>query len=280
MPKFFTLVLLILVAVCTLGLPIQAVKASSYTEQKGQTPVYKYQIVNVYEHDPKAFTQGLIYYQGELYEGTGGFDQSYLSRVKLEEPRKVLQSIKLEKPYFGEGITLWKDRLIQLTWQEKVGFVYDSKTFKPIDNFSYDTEGWGLTHDGKRLIMSDGTDKLYFLEPETFQVFGSIKVRDQNLPVTRLNELEYVDGEIFANVSPSDRIARIDLLTGRVVSWIDLTGLLESACRHNECEEAGILNGIAYDEQGKRLFVTGKNWRYLFEIDWTLDKSPTDVSSN
>ena len=226
------------------------------------TPVYGYRVVHSYPHDSQAFTQGLVYEAGELYEGTGIREQSTLRRVALESG-VVRQQRALPGQYFGEGITLFGDRIIQLTWQSHVGFVYDKASFRLIQHFSYSTEGWGLTHDGSRLIMSDGTANLYILEPETFTEIDRIEVRDEQGPVTRLNELEYVRGDIYANVWQTDRIARIDLLTGRVTAWIDLAGLLPAADRRQRVD---VLNGIAYDAKHDRLFVTGKWWPRLFEI--------------
>ncbi len=224
--------------------------------------VYSYRVIRSYPHDRRAFTQGLVYEAGELYEGTGIRGQSSLRRVQLETGT-VRQQHLLPSQYFGEGITLFGDRIIQLTWQSRIGFVYDKASFQLIQQFSYPTEGWGITHDGHRLIMSDGTANLYFLDPETFTEIARIEVHDEQGPVVRLNELEYVRGDVYANVWQTDRIARIDLLTGRVAAWIDLTGLLSVADRQPRVD---VLNGIAYDAEGNRLFVTGKWWPKLFEI--------------
>lgn len=231
--------------------------------QKTPTPMYSYRIVNRYPHDPQAFLQGLLYHNGVLYEGTGWWGRSSIRRVELETG-KVLQISKLDKRYFGEGIVLWQDRIIQLTWKSKVGFVYDRNTFEKISEFKYPTEGWGITHDGQRLIMSDGTDILYFWDPDSFHAIGKLQVRDGDNPVFRLNELEYVKGEIWANVWGTDLIARISPETGQVLSWIDLTGLLDRAQLK---DPNAVLNGIAYDEEGDRIFVTGKLWPTLFEIE-------------
>ncbi len=225
-------------------------------------PVYSYRVVRSYPHDRQAFTQGLVYEAGELYEDTGIRGQSSLRRVELETGT-VRQQYELPRQYFGEGITLFGDRIIQLTWQSRIGFVYDRGSFQLIQQFSYPTEGWGITHDGSRLIMSDGTANLYFLEPKTFTEIDRLEVRDEHGPVIRLNELEYVRGDLYANVWQTDRIARIDLLTGRVVAWIDLKGLLSVADR---LQRVDVLNGIAYDADHDRLFVTGKWWPKLFEI--------------
>jgi glutamine cyclotransferase len=225
-------------------------------------PMYGYRVIRSYPHDPQAFTQGLVYEAGELYEGTGIRGQSSLRRVALETGI-VRQEQVLPEQYFGEGITIFGDHIIQLTWQSRVGFVYDKASFKLVQQFSYPTEGWGITHDGSRLIMSDGTAYLYFLEPKTFREINRIEVHDDQGPVARLNELEYVRGDIYANVWQTNRIARIDLLTGRVAAWIDLTGLLSAADRQPRVD---VLNGIAYDAENDRLFVTGKWWPKLFEV--------------
>jgi len=226
------------------------------------TPVYSYRVLAVYPHDKDAFTQGLVYYQGDFYESTGLRGRSSVRRVDLETG-EVLQIRELDDAYFGEGLTLRNHRLYQLTWQSHVGFIYDRASFDLLDTFRYDTEGWGLTHNGQELIMSDGTPNLYFLDPDTLELLRKVWVEDENGPVWRLNELEYIDGEVYANVWQTDRIARIDPDTGRVTAWIDLTGLLPPEDR----AAANVLNGIAWDEQGGRLFVTGKLWPKLFQIE-------------
>jgi glutaminyl-peptide cyclotransferase len=227
----------------------------------GSPPVFTYRVIRSYPHDRRAFTQGLIYRKGFLYEGTGMNGQSGVRKVKLETG-EVLQVHAIPRQYFGEGITEWHGSIIQLTWQSEIGFVYDIATFQQTKTFAYRGEGWGLTNDGTRLIMSDGSSSLRFLDPETFEETGRLRVRDQNGPVENLNELEYVRGEIFANVWHSERIARISPKDGRVTGWIDLAGLLPPM----EHGGADVLNGIAYDEAGRRLFVTGKWWPRLFEI--------------
>lgn len=226
-------------------------------------PVYSYRVINTYPHDRAAFTEGLVYDNGSLYEGTGLYGQSTLRRVDLEKGA-VLLIQPLPDKYFGEGVTLFGDRLFQLTWQSNVGFVYEKGSFKLLQEFHYPTEGWGLTHDGKCLIMSDGTSTLHFIHPRTLEEVGQIEVHEGARPVTQLNELEYVQGEIYANVWRTDRIARIAPDSGQVVGWIDLTGLLTPADR---AEPVDVLNGIAYDAQNDRLFVTGKLWPKLFEIE-------------
>lgn len=227
--------------------------------------VWTYKVVNTFDHDPTAFTQGLVFENGFLYEGTGIEGQSELRKVELETG-KVLQRVKLADQYFGEGITIFKDRIIQLTYRSNVGFVYDKNSFELLREFTYPTEGWGLTHDGSQLIMSDGTPMLHFLDPETLtqDKKNRIMVLDQDRPVWGLNELEYVNGEIYANVLPTDRIARIAPETGKVIGWIDMKGLLSPEDRS---EEIDVFNGIAYDPDNHRLFVTGKYWPKLFEIE-------------
>ena len=224
-------------------------------------PTYTYEVVRSYPHDPNAFTQGLIYRDGFLYEGTGLNGRSGIRKVELETG-EVLQSKPIDQQYFGEGLTDWDGKLIELTWRAQVGFVYDLRTFDRTGTFTYTGEGWGLTHDDTRLIMSDGTAQLRFLDPVTFKETRRITVRDPNGPVPELNELEYVNGEIFANVWQTERIARIAPADGRVTGWIDLTGLLPASERTG----TDVMNGIAYDASHDRLFVTGKLWPRIFEI--------------
>jgi len=222
---------------------------------------FTYEVVKVYPHDPNAFTQGLVIEHGVLYESTGLWGYSTLRQVDLETGT-VQQMHSLSADFFGEGITIFNGKIIQLTWQNQVGFVYDKQTFALIRNFSYSTEGWGITHDGKRLIMSDGTANLYFLDPETFQKIGQVEVHDGNVSVPRLNELEFVKGDVYANVWGEDRIAIINPETGQVKGWIDLAGIYPQANQNPN----SVLNGIAYDQEADRLFVTGKLWSKLFEI--------------
>jgi len=229
--------------------------------QGGSLPMYGYQIQHVYPHDPRAFTQGLQYLDGVLYEGTGQIGQSSIRKVALETGT-VLQKRDVAPPHFGEGITVWKSDLIELTWQTNVAFVYDKKTFEPRRSFKYSGEGWGLTQDGTSLIMSDGTDELRVLDPATFAERRRIKVTAAGAPLRNLNELEVVKGEIFANVWQTDYIARIAPDTGKVAAYIDLRGLLTPGERAN----TDVLNGIAYDAAHDRLFITGKWWPKLFEI--------------
>jgi glutamine cyclotransferase len=226
------------------------------------TPIYTYRVVNTYPHDHRAFTQGLAYDGGFLFEGTGQRGRSELRRVELETG-KILQARRMPSRFFGEGVTVFARSVVQLTWQSHVGFVYDKDNFRLQREFTYPTEGWGITHDGQRLVMSDGTSTLRFLDPATLAEVGRIRVYDSDGAVTGLNELEYVKGEIFSNVWRSDCLVRIDPETGRVVGVVNLEGLLR---REDRREPTGVLNGIAYDASRDRLFVTGKLWPRLFEI--------------
>ena len=228
-------------------------------------PVYGYRVVHVYPHDPAAFTQGLEYRGGFLYEGTGLNGQSRLRKVDLETG-KVLQETRLAPQFFGEGITVINQRIVELTWQAQAGFVYDQASFRPLRNFNYPGEGWGLANDGSHIYMSDGTPQIRVWDPFTLSEQRRITVRDRGRPVAMLNELEWVRGEIYANVWQTDRIVRISPADGRVLGWIDLTGLLSPADRTPQTD---VLNGIAYDSLGDRLFVTGKLWPKLFEIRMT-----------
>jgi glutamine cyclotransferase len=238
-----------------------ATQAARAQARQADPPVSSYKVVKIYPHDRAAFTQGLVYLDGVLYEGTGLNGKSSIRKVRLENG-EVLQQQPLDARYFGEGIVVWGKTLIQLTWQSEIGFVYDLATFKPIKSFTYTGEGWGLTHDGKRLIMSNGTSTLRFLDPVTLKEAGKLTVRQGTRPVEHLNELEFVKGEILANVWQTDRIARISPRTGQVTGWIDLSGLLDPRDAHG----VDVLNGIAYDAAGDRLFVTGKLWPKLFEL--------------
>lgn len=231
----------------------------------GSAPVLGYQVRHIYPHDPTAFTQGLEYVDGFLYEGTGLNGRSSIRRVNLETG-EVVQRRDVPSQYFGEGITIWRSNLIELTWTSGVAFVYDKTTFKLGRRFSYVGEGWGLTNDGTHLIMGDGTSRLRFLDPANFTERRRIEVTDNGVPVRYLNELQLMKGEILANVLGTDRIARINPDTGHVTGWIDLTGLLSPGDR----AQSDVLNGIAYDERHDRLFVTGKLWPKLFEITITV----------
>jgi glutamine cyclotransferase len=220
-------------------------------------------VVEAFPHDPSAYTQGLVYEDGIFYEGTGLRGRSSLRKVDLETGQ-VLQFRALADLYFGEGIAVLTDEIYQLTWKASLGFVYDKDTFGLLRAFGYPGEGWGLTHDGQRLIMSDGTPALRFLDPETLQETGQVQVLYEGSPVWALNELEYVQGEVYANIWKTNTIARIDPETGQVIGLIDLEGLLDPQGYDGPVD---VLNGIAYDPEGDRLFVTGKLWPMLFEID-------------
>jgi glutamine cyclotransferase len=221
-----------------------------------------YQVVHTYPHDAQAFTQGLVFVDGRLYESTGRNGQSSLRMDELASG-KVLQRYDVPEKYFAEGLTNWGSTLIQLTWQTHTAFVYDRFSFRLLKSFSYDGEGWGLTQDGRRLILSDGTATLRFLDPETFKVTQRVEVTDHGAPVRELNELEYVHGEIYANVWHSNRIARISPETGKVLGWIDLTGIISNS---ELSDDEAVLNGIAWDAKADRLFVTGKLWPKIFEV--------------
>jgi len=254
---------IVVVGILTLMIVVTATfLASVYDKPANSTAAhYTYSVVNVYPHDTNAFTEGLVYDNGFLYESTGLYGSSTLRRVDLETGQ-VLQIYALPAQYFGEGIAIVGDRIIQLTWQSNVGFVYDKSNFTLLQEFEYPTQGWGLTYDGKRLIMSDGSSTLYFLDPVTFMRVGQLTVHDGSANITELNELEYIKGDVYANVWGEEKIAVINTQTGQVKAWIDLTGIqnLENQDPNN------VLNGIAYDAKGDRLFVTGKRWPHNFQI--------------
>jgi len=275
---------------------IRLPEPSPASRSAGATPRYRYKVVRTYPHDRRFFTQGLVYEGGFLYEGTGLYGESAIMRRDLQTG-KILQMLRLPEKYFGEGITIFGDKLIQLTWQSSVAFVYERDTLRPLGEFRYTGEGWGLTHDGTRLIFSDGTATLRFLDPNTYVETGRMEVRDQGRPVRNLNELEFVPGQvegqggagakdeagggrpetggasglqpavsglIYANIWPTDRIAIIDPTTGRVTGWIDLSGLYNPPAAERD---DSVLNGIAYLPQTKRLLVTGKRWPRMYEIE-------------
>jgi glutamine cyclotransferase len=245
----------------TNSLPIDAAPPNA-NASRAAVPVYGYEVVNTFPHDPEAFTQGLVFHDGALLESTGLERHSTLRRVELQTG-KVLQKIDVPPYFFAEGMTLFDGKLYQLTWKGEKGFVYDPQTFQKAGEFTYTGEGWGLTHDADSLILSDGSNKIRFIDPADYHVKRVISVVDGNRPVLELNELEYVKGEIYANVWHQNRVARIDPQTGAVKGWIDFSGLLKPGDVTNE---EAVLNGIAYDESGDRLFVTGKLWPKLFEV--------------
>ncbi|HVO68345.1 MAG TPA: glutaminyl-peptide cyclotransferase [Syntrophales bacterium] len=226
------------------------------------TTLHSIRVINVYPHDPEAYTQGLVYHRGFFYEGTGLQGHSTIRKVELKTGR-VLKSHQLPTEYFGEGITIYRNVLIQLTWQSHTGFIYDLQSFRLLGTFSYPTEGWGITYDDKNLIMSDGTAILRFLNPRTFKVVKQIEVRDRGRIVSNINELEYIKGEIYANVWGMGYIVRISPRTGQVLGWIDLRILYQNVGGSGKID---VLNGIAYDAKGDRLFVTGKYWPSIFEV--------------
>jgi glutamine cyclotransferase len=225
--------------------------------------IYTYSIVHTYPHDISAFTEGLVFQDGSLFESTGMFAYSSLRRVDLASG-EVLQQTVLDSQYFGEGIAVVNDTIVQLTWRNHVGFVYGKDNFTLLRTFIYQTEGWGITFNGTHLIMSDGSPNLYFLDPATFAVVGQVSVRDGKTPIMNINELEYVNGDLYANIWMDAKIAVINPSTGQIKAWIDLSGL------HSESNIDDVLNGIAYDQQTGRLFVTGKNWPSLYEIKLVL----------
>jgi glutamine cyclotransferase len=244
-------------------LVICAGSLSTTANQPFSHPTEGYRVVHTYVHDSKAFTQGLVYVDGHLYESTGRNGSSSIRMVDLSTGR-ILQHYDLPAEYFGEGLTDWGSSLVQLTWKAHKGFVYDRFSFTLLKTFAYAGEGWGLTHDDKQLIMSDGTSYLRFLDPQTFRETKRLPVIDETgHALQNLNELEYVHGEIYANIWQTDKIVRISPRTGKVLGWIDLSGLID---KRELSDSDAVLNGIAYDSMGDRLFVTGKLWPKLFEI--------------
>lgn len=230
---------------------------------QSKTPRFSFRVVKAFPHDPTAFTQGLVFADGIFYESTGLNGYSTLRKV-TPETGAIIQKIDVEPRYFAEGLALVGDELIQLTWQSRTGFVYDKTTLKRLRTFDYPTEGWGMAFDGSRLVMSDGSSVLYFLDPKTLKGVRSLEVKDGTRPVTELNELEFIKGELWANVWQTDQIVKINPDSGRVTGWIDLSGLLRREARG---PEGDVLNGIAWDKATDRIFVTGKKWPWLFHIE-------------
>ena len=256
------LVLALFTIQCQPGTNSNSSNKTTEAPASGPTPKYGYQIVNIFPHDSNAFTQGLILMDGKLVESTGQEGFSSLRRVELESGR-VLKKVDVPVPYFAEGLTALNGKLYQLTWQHNIGFIYDAQTFDRLGEFNYQGEGWGLTTDGQSLILSDGTPQIRFIDPAGFRVTRRITVTDGSAPIRELNELEYVNGEIYANVWHENRIAAIDPQSGHVKAWIDLTGLMPDG----ELQDPeAVLNGIAYDQASDKLIVTGKLWPRVFEI--------------
>jgi glutamine cyclotransferase len=239
-----------------------SVSAGQAEGAEKNTGITGYKVIGVYPHDSNAFTEGLLYKDGFLYESTGGNGKSEIRKVELKSGR-VVKAARLSKEYFGEGIAVIGGRIYQLTWQSRTGFIYDDNNLQVTGRFKYKTEGWGLTTDGRRLIMSDGSSYLHFMDANTFEPVRHIRVHDKNGPVSRINELEYVKGYIYANVWMTDRIVKISPKTGAVEGEINLGELMKGERPENE---EAVLNGIAYDAEGDRIFVTGKFWPKLFEI--------------
>jgi glutamine cyclotransferase len=265
--RLLLLAALALTAACERGpapeaYPVRPPDEVSPAGTRSKAPVSTIEVVTSFPHDTAAFTQGLEFHDGALYESTGLEGRSSLRHVELESGR-VLQEHHLAPQYFAEGLTIVGDRIFQLTWKNGRGFIYDLATLAPVDSFSYAGEGWGLAHDGRHLIMSDGTATLRFLDPKTYQEVRRVEVKEGDAPLYSINELEYVNGELLANIWQTDWIARIDPETGRLKGWIDLRGLLPATMRTGRED---VLNGIAYDSTTQRLFVTGKLWPRLFEV--------------
>lgn len=257
MLKPFIVALLLLLAACGKGF-----NQTGSGTRTPDVPVYTFQVLNAWPHDTSAYTQGLEIHQGSLYESTGQYGSSSLRQVELQTGR-VLRKVDVPSQYFAEGLTVFQGKIFQLTWQSHKGFVYDLNSFELLNEFKCEGEGWGLTHDERHLIMSDGTNRIRFLNPVNYRVEKTIKVFDGDRPVMKLNELEYIKGEIYANIWETDWIVRLDPGTGKILGWIDLKNLLPASDRS---ATTNVLNGIAYDEVSDRLIVTGKLWPKLFEI--------------
>jgi glutamine cyclotransferase len=262
---YFLLFEIALTPACTLFSPVNTDQDKTALQSPSY---YTYEKINTYPHDRDAFTQGLVFDNGMLYESTGIYAKSSLRKVDLTSGN-VLQLYMLPDEYFGEGITVLGDTIIQLTWRSQKGFVYDKNSFKVVREFTYETEGWGITFDGKQLVMSDGSSMLYFMDADTFEITNQIQVHDNNRPIGNLNELEFIDGQIWANVWQTENIVIINPRNGSVSGWIDLAGILPP---QSGDEQVDVLNGIAYDISHGRIFVTGKLWPQLFEIELSRAK--------
>ena len=262
MKKPLIIAILLVVIVIVLGASLIVIFDSSNVSANSAVTQYICSIVNTYPHDTSAFTEGLVYSDGFLYESSGSFNGASTLRRENLTTGEVLQEVTLPTQYFGEGIAIVNDTIIQLTWQSNIGFIYNKTTFTLLGNFSYPTQGWGLTFDGKNLIMSDGTDHLYFLNPATLQQTGEIQVHNGNTSVLNINSLDYINGEVYANIWMTNTIAIINPQNGQVKAWINLADLPDS----NNPNQNAVLNGIAYDQQNNRLYVTGKDWPNLYQI--------------
>lgn len=260
---------LIVISLCAVLFLLQA--CDHRPDIVSREPIYTYRVVNSWPHDRAAFTQGLVFYEGALYESTGLNGASSLRQVDLKTG-EVLKKVDVPQQYFAEGMTIFQGKIFQLTWLHHKGFIYDLNTFERQGEFHYDGEGWGLTHDDQFLIMSDGTNQIRFLDPVDFKTKRVISVYHKKRPLMWLNELEYIKGEIYANVWQTDRLVRINPNSGKILGWIDLSGLLTA---EGQGGQENVLNGIAYDEAGDRLFVTGKRWPKLFEIQLSPKKGGT-----
>jgi glutaminyl-peptide cyclotransferase len=254
-------------------LAVVVITAVCLVRADAAVPEYTATVVEAYPHDPAAFTEGLFYYNGFLYESTGRSGQSSIREVRLQTGEVVHQR-SLDPKYFGEGIVVWKNRLLQLTWKNEIGFIYDLKTFAPLSTFNYSGEGWALTHDKSHIIMSDGTADLRLLDPGTLRETARIHVTCEGRDIHRINELEWVKGEIYANVWLTNVIIRIDPATGKIAGLIDLSDLAASA---TVLTGDNVLNGIAYDAASDRLFVTGKLWPKLYQITLAQRQAPKDL---
>ena len=253
-------------------LSVDSHSLSARAQDKSETPVYGYRIVNTFPHNTESFTQGLIMNNGVLYESTGLNGRSAIKIVNLKTG-ETIKSRKLPDKFFGEGMTIVDNKIYQLTWRSKKGFVYDKDSLEILRTFSYQTQGWGITYDGKYLILSDGSDILYFMDPKSFVVVGKLEIYDDKGKVSKLNELEYINGKIYANIWGKDLIARINPQTGHVSSWINLEGLLSD---EDKKKRVDVLNGIAYNPENKTLLVTGKLWPKIFEIEITKKNKQKD----
>ena len=275
MKKLFLLIVAIIVILIVLGASLFFIIGNNNASSRSTVIQYGYSIVNTYPHDTNAFTEGLFYSNGFLYESSGGGNgPDYISTLRRTDltTGAVLQEYTLPSQYFGEGIAIVNNEIIQLTWQSNIGFIYDKNTFALLGNFSFPTQGWGLTYDGKELIMSDGSDNLYFLNPSTFKQTGGVQVHDGNSSIVNINSLDYINGEVYANIWLTNQIAIINPQNGQVKGMIDLTGLPASSAV--DLNANYVLNGIAYDQQNDRLFVTGKDWNSLYEIKLIPKSNP------